>query len=146
MALGYCGYKEAIPLVHILTHERFEHTMVLMAVGDTYVRLSRSFEDDPKPLFDVFAIRNNDELLDGALRAVAMLRMKFTEDCAAKVIEHIEARKQEFLRFWVAAACPGWSGSSVEKFLDQCILSARADIKSAATAAKLKKYLKWNPL
>jgi HEAT repeat protein len=146
MAFGHCGYKEAIPLVHILAHERFEHTMVLVAVGDTYVRLSRTSEDDPNPLFDVFAVRNDDALLDGALRAVAMLRMKFTEVCAAKVIEHIEARKQEFSRFWVVAACPGWSGPSVEKFLDQCVLSGREDIRSAAMAAKLKKYLKWNPL
>jgi hypothetical protein len=144
--LGHCEYQEAIPLVHILAHERFEHTMVLVAVGDTYVRLTRSFEDDPKPLFDVFVIRNDNSLLVGALRAVAMLRMKFTEECASQVIEHVMARKEESLWFWVAAACPGWSGSTVEAFLDQCLLSEREDIKSAGWAAKQKKYLKWNPL
>jgi hypothetical protein len=146
MALGHCEYKEAIPLVHTLAHKSFEHSAVLAAVGDTYVRLSRSFEDDPKPLFDIFAIQNDDLLLDGALRAVATLRLKFTEDCASQVVEHVMARKQEFLRFWVAAACPGWSGPIVEHFLDQCLLSEREDIKSAALAAKQKKYLKWKPL
>jgi hypothetical protein len=85
--------------VHILAHESFEHTRLLVAVGDTCVRLSRSSEDHPRPLFDVFPIRNDDAPLDGALRAVAMLRMKFTEDRVAQVIELLEARKQEFLRF-----------------------------------------------
>src|SRR5260370_41129409 len=120
--------------------------MVLVAVGDAYLRLSRLSEDDPKPLFEVFSIRNDDALLDGALRAVAMLRMKFTEDCASQVIEYVMARKQEYLRFWVAAGCPGWAGPIVETFLDQCLLSGREDIKSAAMAAKLKTYLKWNAL
>ncbi len=146
MALGQCAYKEAIPLLDILAHERFEHTMVLVAVGDAYVRLSRSFEDDPKPLLDVFAIPNDDALLDGALRGVAMLRMKFAEDCASQVIEHVVARKQQSLWFWVAAACPGWSGPTVEAFLDECLLSDRENVKSAARAAKLKKYLKWKPI
>jgi hypothetical protein len=146
MALGHCGYKESIPLLHILAFERFEHTMVLVAVGDAYIRLVRASEDDSKPLFDIFAIRNDNALLDGALRAVAMLRMRFEDDCAARIIDGVVARKQEHLWFWAAAACPGWSGAAVEVFLDQCLQSGREDIKTAASAAKLKKYLKWNPL
>jgi hypothetical protein len=120
--------------------------MELVAVGDTYVRLTRSSEDDPKPVLDVFAIRNDDSLLVGALRAVAMLRMKFTEECASQIIEHVVARNEKSLWFWVAAACPGWSGPTVEAFLDQCLLSGREDSKTAAKAAKMKRYLKWNPL
>jgi hypothetical protein len=146
MALGHCGYKEAIPLLHILAYERIEHTMVLVAVGDAYIRLVRASDDDSKPLFDIFAIRNDNALLDGALRAVAMLRMKFGDDCAARIIDTVVARKQESLWFWAAAACPGWSGAAVEAFLDQCLQSGLEDIKTAASAAKLKKYLKWNPL
>jgi HEAT repeat protein len=146
MALGHCGYKEAIPLLHILAYEQIEHAMVLVAVGDAYIRLVRASEDDSKPLFDIFAIRNDNALLDGALRAVAMLRMKFGDDCAARIIDTVVARKQESLWFWAAAACPGWSGAAVEAFLDQCLQSGREDIKTAAGAAKQKKYLKWNPL
>jgi HEAT repeat protein len=146
MALGHCGYREAIPLLHILAYERIEHTMVLVAVGDAYIRLVRTSEDDSKPLFDIFAIRNDNALLDGALRAVAMLRMRFGDDCAARIIDGVVARKQESLWFWAAAACPGWSGAAVEAFLDQCLQGGREDIKTAARAAKLKKYLKWNPL
>jgi len=146
MALGHCGYRESIPLLHILANERFEHTMFLVAVGDAYVRLSRLSEDDSKPLFDILTIRNDDALLDGALRAVAMLRMEFREDCTVRIIDAVMARKQEHSWSWVAAACPGWSGAAVEVFLDQCLLSGREDIKTAATAAKIKEYLKWNPL
>ena len=146
MALGHCGYKEAIPLLHILAYERIENTMVLVAVGDAYIRLVCASEDDSKPLFDIFAIRHDNALLDGALRAVAMLRMKFGDDCASRIIDAVVARKQESLWFWAAAACPGWSGAAVGAFLDQCLQSDREDIKTAASAAKLKKYLKWNPL
>ncbi len=146
MALGHCGYNESIPLLRILAHERFEHTMVLMAVGDAYVRLCRSSNDDPKPVFDILRIKNDDSLLDGALRAVAILRMKFRPDTVARVIEHVTARNKESLWFWVAAASPGWSGPVVDAFLDRCLASTREDIKTAASAAKVKKYLKWNPL
>jgi hypothetical protein len=46
----------------------------------------------------------------------------------------------------VLSSVPGMVGAAVEAFLDRCLLSDREDIKTAAKAAKLKKYLKWNPL
>ena len=146
MALGHCGHKESIPLLQLLAHEQFEHTMVLVAVGDAYVRLCRSSNEDSTPLFDIFGIRNDDGLLDGALRAVAMLQMKFPPETVARIIEHVTARNQESLWFWVAAASPGWSGPIVDAFLDKCLAGTREDVKTAARAAKVKKYLKWNPL
>src|SRR5260370_39300661 len=99
--------------------------MVLVAVGDAYLRLSRLSEDDPKSLFEVFSIRNDDALLDGALRAVAMLRMKLSEDCASQVIDHVMARKAEYLRFWGLATLPGWAGRIVETFLEESLLGVR---------------------
>jgi hypothetical protein len=35
MALRHCGYKKSTPFLHILAYERFEHKMVLAAVGDS---------------------------------------------------------------------------------------------------------------
>jgi hypothetical protein len=119
--------------------------MVLVAVGDAYVRLCRSTDDDPNPPFDIFKIKNNHLLLDGALRSVAMLQMKFRPDTVATIIEHVTARNEESLWFWVAAASPGWSGPAVDAFLEKCLASRREDIKTAAGAAKVKKYLHWNP-
>jgi hypothetical protein len=102
-------------------------------------------EVDSKPLFDIFAIRNDNALLDGALRAVAMLRRKFGDDCAARIIDGVVARKKQHAWFGAAGAYPGRSEAAVVTFLDQCLQSDREDINTAASAAKLKKYLKWNP-
>jgi hypothetical protein len=72
MALAQCGYPEAGPLIQTLAHEKFDATIVLVAVGDAYVRLRRRSDSDPGPLFEIFAVRNDESLLDGALRAVAL--------------------------------------------------------------------------
>jgi len=146
MALAHCGYKEAGPLVQILAHEKFEATMVLVAVGDAYVRLRRRSDRDPEPIFELFAVRNDESLLDGGLRAVAMLHMRFEPDVTASILEQVVAKKSERLMFWAAAACPGWTGAAVDRFLNQCAVSAREDVRSAAADAKVHRYRKWNPL
>jgi HEAT repeat protein len=146
MALAHCGYTQACALLQILAHERFEATMVLVAVGDAYVRLCRGSDNDPAPLLEIFAVKNDDALLDGALRAVAMLHMSFEQAVTASILEKVMARKSESLNFWAAAACPGWSGASVNRFLDQCLPSTREDVRNAAADAKLKKYRNWNLL
>lgn len=146
MALGHCRCTEAVPLLRRLAHEKFEATMVLMAVGDAYVRLHRSTENDPTPLFELSAIKNDELLFEGALRAVAMLRMQFEPEVTASILEQVVASKNEGQMFWAAAACPGWSGKAVDDFLDRCLRSGREDVRNAAADAKLKKYRKWNPL
>jgi len=146
MALAHCGYTEAGPLLQILAHEKFAATMVLVAVGDAYVRLRRRSDSDPGPLLELFAVRNDEALLDGALRAVAMLHMRFEPDVSASILEQVVDRKSERLKFWAAAACPGWSGVAVDRFLDQCALSPREDVRNAAADAKVHKYRNWKPL
>ena len=147
MALGHCEYKEASPLLQTVAHRKFEATMVLTAVGDALVRIRRTSDNDPNPLFEVFAVSNDESLLDGALRAVAMLHMTFDPKVTASILEQVaEEEKSERLKFWAAAACTGWSGSAVDDFLAQCAVSTREDVRSAAADAKLKKYRKWNPL
>jgi hypothetical protein len=113
MALGHCGYREAAPLLQILAHEKFEATMVLVAVGDAYVRLRRRSDNDSVPLSEIFTMNNDEGLLDGALRATAMLRMSFDSEATASIIERVVTRRSERLKFWLAAACAGWSGSAV---------------------------------
>jgi hypothetical protein len=146
MAIGHCECHEAIPLLHILAHEKFEATMVLVAIGDAYVRLRRRSNSDADPVFEILAIRNEESLLDGALRAMAMLRMSFDEETTASILQQVTERKSERLKFWVAAACPGWSGAAVDCFLESCLRSEREDVRSAAQDARIKKYRKWNPL
>ena len=54
MALGHCEYREAASLLQILAHEKFEATMVLVAVGDAYIRLRRRSDNDSVPLSEDF--------------------------------------------------------------------------------------------
>jgi HEAT repeat protein len=146
MALGHSGYIEALPLLEILAHERLDATMVLVAVGDAYVRLSRSSDSDPTPVLKLLSIGNDGALHDGALRAVAMLHMRFNEADTTAIIRAVEQSASESRKFWLVAACPGWSGHEIDRFVEQCALSAREDVRSVAADAKRRKYRKWRPL
>lgn len=146
MALGHCEYREAGSLLQMLASQKLEATMLLVAIGDAYVRLRRNSENDPEPLFELFEIENDESLLDGGLRAVAMLRMHFNPETTERILKKILEQKNERLLFWAAAACAGWFGPYVDQFLNQCLLSKREDVRTAANDAKVKKYRNWNPL
>jgi HEAT repeat protein len=147
MALGHSGVIEAIPLLDILAHERFPgRTMVLVAIGDALVRLGRSSDADAGPVLKVLSIANDGLLHDGALRAVAMLRMRFNEAETADIIRVVHAAEVESRKFWLIAACPGWSGVEVDRFVERCLSSTREDVRAAAADAKLRKYRDWLPL
>jgi hypothetical protein len=146
MALGHSGYTEAIPLLEILAHEKFEATTVLAAVGDAYVRLSRKSNEDATPVLKMLRVQNDGQLRDGALRAVAMLRMHFNAEDTSAIIHMVQEERSEERKFWLIAACPGWSGVEVDEFIDQCMSSPRDDVRKLAADAKIKKYRKWRPL
>jgi len=147
MALGNSGHTEAIPLIDILVHEKFYgRTMVLVAVGDAFVRLSRTSDVDAAPLLKILSIDNYGALHDGALRAVAMLRMRFSAVETNDIIRAVDSSGIESRKFWLIAACPGWIGSDVDHFVEQCLSSTREDIRRAAADAKVKKYRNWRPL
>jgi hypothetical protein len=146
MALGASSCTTALSLLRELAQRRMNATMVLVAVGDAIVRLARRFEHDPDPVLEVLGIDNEPSLFDGALRAVAMLHLRFHPEVVEKLLDHVIGLKDESRYFWPAAACPGWSGAKVEAFLRMCLSSSRSDVKKAAEAASSGKYLKWNPL
>lgn len=146
MALGHSGYRKAFLALHVLAQVKFEANMVLVAIGDAFVRLGRRSDSDAGPLFKLFKFDNDESLPDGGLRAMAMLHMSFEPTVMASILELVTQRQSERLKFWAAAACPGWSGVAVDQFLDQCLVSTREDVRSAAADAKLKQYRKWNPL
>jgi HEAT repeat protein len=141
MALGECRYAPSIPLLLDLSRRELER-MVYVAVGDALVRLS---SDREKELLRILS-SGNAGLAEGALRAVAMLRLGLSTEAIESVIAHVAKPENEPLRFWVAAAAPGWDGPRVEAFLRDCVRSARKETREAAQAALEKKYLKWNPL
>lgn len=74
MAIGECGYKPALDFLQALGHRKFEATMVYVAIGDAIQRLSMKNEQDVTAVFDAID-SGNDMLVDGAIRAMAMLKI-----------------------------------------------------------------------
>ena len=146
MAIGECGYKPALPFLNELAKQDFEATMVYVAIGDAIVRLSIENKRDTTPIFKLLDT-GNDMLIDGSLRAMAMLKMVPSNDHIEKIINYVAARKlNQGIHFWVVAAAPGWSGAKVEEYLDYCAKSSREEITCAVAMARKNKYKKWSPL
>lgn len=145
MALGECHCEGALPVLRDLASQPLFHTMVLVAVGDALLRLSRRAPDDPAPLLEILATANA-PVIEGALRAVAMLRLKLDEHVVRIVIQYASKPENEARRFWVAAAAAGWRGQDVEDFLHRCSQSGSHETRNAAAAALTGQYLKWRPL
>ena len=146
MALGECSYKPALPFINKLAKESFDATMVYVAIGDAIVRLSIESESDATPILKLLNTRN-EMLVDGALRAMAMLKMVPSDSHIEKIIDYVsKSEVNEGIHFWVLAAAPGWSEIKVEEYLDYCAKSSREEITNAVALARQKKYKKWNPL
>jgi HEAT repeat protein len=146
MALGESGYKPALPDLRELARRDFEGTSLHMALGDAIVRLGRQAEQDPTPVLDLMATSNT-SLIDGAFRAVAMLRLVLDPPSVEAIIGHVASLDlSDPLRFWVAAAAAGWSGPAVERFLAACTTSPREDVRTAAISSQQGKYRRWRPL
>jgi hypothetical protein len=146
MAIGECGYKPALPFLIELAKQNFEATMVYVAIGDSIVRLSIDNERDATPIF-MLVDTGNEMLIDGALRAMAMLKMVPSDSHIEKIINYVSGRElNQGIHFWVVAAAPGWSGEKVEEYLDYCANSPRDEIASAVTLARKNKYKNWSPL
>jgi HEAT repeat protein len=146
MALGECQYTPALPYLQSLVQQWFEATMIYTALGDAIVRLGRAHEHDTAPALALL-LTHNDMLIAGALRAVAMLRLKPSQAEAEQIIQYaLNQSPYDQVQFWVAAAGPGWHGALVEQFLAGAVSSYSDNTRRAALAAQQKQYLKWSPL
>lgn len=144
MALAESHYQPAVPFLRSLADQPAE-PMVHTATGDALVRIERKFSEDPQPILDLLA-RKNLPLIEGGLRAVAMLRLKLPHHAIGQIIEFASRPENEQVRFWVAAAAPGWEGPEVSLFLRSCATAKLEETRKAAEAALQKRYLKWSPL
>jgi hypothetical protein len=146
MALGECGYRNALPYLCELSSWKIEATMIYMALGDAIVRLGEEYEDDPKPILRIMK-SGNEMLIDGAFRAMAMLHLKLDPKSVRKIIDYAsKLGVNDSRRFWVAAAAAGWSGEHVKEFLESSSESTHDYVRYAAKASLEKKYQKYNPL
>jgi hypothetical protein len=146
MALATSGHRPALGVLKELAVRPFDATMVYVAIGDSIVRLGRDFADDPAPV-DWCLATGNDQLADGALRAVAMLRLRLDEPAIGRILAFLAPRDPyDGLRFWPAAAAAGWEGPAVQAFLTQCANGPRQDVAEAARPSLAGKYQTYRPL
>lgn len=147
MALGECGYTESLDFINDLTEHDFNATMVYVAIGDTITRLNLLMFDDINYCLSIVKNSNNSMLIDGVLRAIAMLKLKLDNNSIETVINYGQALDIENnSRTWIAAAAPSWTTDSTKAFLNECMKSENQQTKRAAEAALKNKYLKWSPL
>jgi hypothetical protein len=146
MAVATCEHQPALALLRSLATEPLDATAIYVALGDGIVRLGREHPNDPTPV-DWCLETGNDMLADGALRAVAMLRLTLDAPAIDQILKHLSGRDpHDWLRFWPAAAAVGWSGDRVEQFLTECAASPREDIATAAKASLAGRYKTYRPL
>lgn len=146
MALGECTYTPALPYLKTLAMQPFDATMVYVALGDAIVRLECTADHDATPLLRLLP-SNNDMLIEGAFRAVAMLRMIPSQNEIQQILRYVRQQTPPWgVEFWLAAAAPGWKGAEVDAFLEDAATSHNQQLQQAAAAAQQKNYLKWSPL
>jgi hypothetical protein len=147
MALGECDHRAASPFLAELALRPIEATMIYVALGDALVRLSGGAEEMARAAVRILKDSTHDMLKDGALRALAMVRVVPDAEVIREIVAFVRARPLEDpRRFWVVAAAAGWKGPEVDEFLTECLSSPRRDVRDAAASSKQGRYGKWKPL
>ncbi|MFI6587734.1 HEAT repeat domain-containing protein [Embleya sp. NPDC050493] len=142
MALGACGHRPALDPLRELARRHFDATMVYVALGDAIVRLSTP--EDPAGALLWCMDSGTAALADGALRAVAMQRLRLDSQTVDRVLDFLRPLEpHDGLRFWAAAAAAGWSGPRVREFLQGCAAGPRADVADAAASSLQGRYQTW---
>lgn len=144
MALGACCVRDAVPYLEELATRPFEATMVYTSIGDALVRLTRAHEHDASKAV-VLLRSGNERLIDGALRAVAILRMKPSAAEVDAILRFVQSLKlEDGLRFWPAVAAAGWTGKLRDAFLADCSRSPRQDLRDAVARSSQGQYKTWD--
>lgn len=150
MAIGECGCMAALPLITKLAETKFgvDFAARQMAVGDACLRLAVRSSTESSPLFAAIEIarQNDPQIAAGAMRAVAMMRLKYDEVTASRIVAAVDEVNYHDLTFWTAAAAAGWTGSAVTQFLERCLDRNEEWTRDAARAALNGRYLRYRPL
>lgn len=148
MALGESCYTESLEFLLELSEQELEAPMVYIAIGDAIARLTYFKNGSITGVLSFLDSKSDTPLLiNGLLRAIALLRLTPSSNDIDQIISY--GNKPEIdgnHRTWIASAAAGWHGSSVELFLNRCVISGNPQTKRAAEAALNKKYPKWDIL
>lgn len=146
MAIGECGYHEALPFLRQFAEEDLEATMIYVGLGDAIARLQMPEVPDAAPIMERLRSNCHRSLLSGALRTLAMLRIVPSDAEIIEIIDFVTPTPvHEGLQFWVAAAAAGWCGDAVTEFLSFCEEAGRDDLADAARRSRQGKYKNWRP-
>jgi hypothetical protein len=146
MALSDCSYTEGLNYLYELANDQSNIPMVNIAVGDAITNLEY-IKNGHLEKIEYWLAYNQNEYLEGAIRAIAINRRVLSNDTIIALLEYVKNSKNDGLIFWLAAACPGWPSDLTKFFLEFCLEKNFTDeITKAAEAALVKKYLKWRPL
>ena len=142
MALGYCGYKDSAPFLRTCSEKTYDATMILMALGHSIVRLEMSDPTDEGPIRRILKTQNKD-LISGALMAVGLLGLAFSEPMNDLIIGYArQLGNENFDIVFVSSAASGWPGEKVRRFLTEAQSRCRFPISEAAKMALDGK--RWN--
>jgi hypothetical protein len=149
MALGESEYIKSLDFLIEIAEQEFEATMIYVAIGDAITRLEIASTSIQFPASLATWIKKDKkiELINGGLRALAMLHLVPSTAFIQNVIQYVSLPSNQDLEFWTTAATPGWPANLTKTFLENIIISTHLeDTKKAAKAALKGKYSNWNPL
>lgn len=148
MALAESGCADSLPLLRELASMPGGSPMTKLAIGDALVRLARRTENDAAPVFEAFSLAatSGPSIAAGAMRAVAMLRLVPDRDVSEKIVALVRELNDSDVRFWTAAASPGWDRDKTAFFLKDCLSDPFEETRVAAALALKGVYQTYNPL
>jgi HEAT repeat protein len=149
MALGTSGCERALPTLRKLARMDYWAGMRQVAVGDALIRLQWMNRLSPSDILnDILELFDDYDphIVEGAMRAVAMLHIRFDEAAATQLIAAVERLDNFSVTFWAAGAAAGWRGVEVERFLQRCAKSSRMDLARLAAAAMDGHYKRFTVL
>lgn len=149
MAIGHCDYKRALSYIESLIPRSYGG-MVDVAIGDTMVRLSRQYEGDAQAAVALIKSGRH-SLIEGAMQAVAMLRMIPPDETIQQLVSHglsLQLGDDDWSVIWLLRAAPGWPAHIVQPLLDKwgaIPFLKQQQIHGAVELARQRKYYKWSP-
>ena len=87
MALGESGHTESLDFLTQLAKQEFEATMVYVAIGDAVTRLTRINNNNIQPILKML-VNSRPMFIDGALRAIAILKLQPKQSDIEKIIHY----------------------------------------------------------
>ncbi|MBD8513367.1 HEAT repeat domain-containing protein [Photobacterium sp. CAU 1568] len=149
MALGESGYTESLDFLRQLAEQKFEATMIYVAIGDSITRLIYLDEKSVHNVIEqVLSLPQNSFFCNGILRAIAMQRIVPEERDIKRLLKFADSRgTSDNNTTWIVSASAGWhKNENTIPFLQKHADSENQQTKKAAEAALKKKYIKWSIL